>query len=226
MSTTLSINGINSDYPAELNTLEELLMHIMETEIHQDRLITEVRVDGKTYNEDYAHQARYVDLSEIKHIELISISSQSFADHFLKNAPIVIDHVRQGFQTSAEFLRNPFKESEGYELFARSLEALIDTRSHIINARKVVRKNEAPETGRFWERFETEINRVTSAQEEMNTWVIADLLEDEMVPLLTEWRGIVERESAAPRGLRSSLVIQGPFGAQAQQPVYQQAAAS
>lgn len=226
MKAVLSINGINLLYPDEINTLEELLIHAMETEMPNDRLVTEVRVDGELYSEDYAHQARYIELSDIRQVELVSISSVTVADHFLKKAPIVIDHVRQGFQTSAEFLRNPFKETEGYELFARSLEALVDTRAHIINARKVVRKTESDEGNRFWKRFETQMDRMTSAQEEMNTWLIADLLEDEMVPLLAEWRGLVETESAKPRGLRSSLVIKGPFGQPPQESAYQQRAAA
>ena len=65
METLLEVNGNARPYREGMSDLEGLLLFVMENEKPDHEVITDVRVDGASFSEDYDHQARGVDLKEV-----------------------------------------------------------------------------------------------------------------------------------------------------------------
>ncbi len=143
----------------------------------------EVRVDGKCYSEEYAHQAEEVGLDSVQVVKVTTCTAAEFAEGFLSRMPDFIAQVREGFQVSAELLRDPEKEEDGNDILARSLEALKDVKAHHDNACKLLEQEAVglPDP-KFWEGLSRIAEDFISAQEEMDAVLMADLLEQQVIP--------------------------------------------
>lgn len=188
MKTVLEINGIEKSYPEGISDLENLLLFIIEKEKSEEELIVEVKVNGENYSEDYEHQAREVDLNAVQKIEVTTQTQEAFAQDFLKLAPGYVAQLEKGFGASVGLLRDPLKEEEGYDMLAKSLDALLAFKTHMDNVMVVLEKDDrAAEFKDLWERFGNAADRFVKAQEEEDIVLIADLIESEILSLLQEW---------------------------------------
>ena len=79
MKPVCSINGVEKTYPEGLINLEEVLLLMMEKEIPERDIVSEVKVNGKTYSEGYENQAREVDLKTLERVEISTQDSRDFA---------------------------------------------------------------------------------------------------------------------------------------------------
>jgi hypothetical protein len=185
----LEINNIEKSYPQDIPDLEKLLLFVMENEISQEEIIIDVKIDGETYSEEYAHQSINVNLHTLNKLEIVTQSKESFAFDFLQQIPGFIAQFKQGFSSAARLLKDYQNEENAYDLLARSLDALGAFKSHLENVFGILEKDYASAGfPGFWDRFVMLTNKILEAQEAMDHIIIAELLESQMLPLLDEWQ--------------------------------------
>jgi len=194
MEMKLEINGTGTYYPEEIQNLEKLILYIMEHQISSGELIVEVKVNGELYSEPIEHQARQLDLSKVRKVEITTQAMETFAQEFLKEAPAYLDHIGRGLRASVNLLRDPGKKEKGYDMLVRSIETLQGIKSHLENVDQVLRVHPGRASyGDFWERFCDVTDNIMASLEPMNSIALADHIEWRMLPLLEEWKGILNK---------------------------------
>ncbi len=195
MRPLCEINGVAKNYPEGLNTLEEMLLFMMDKEISSGDLISEVKVDGETYSEAYENQAREVDLKNLERIEITTQTQEDFARDTIREADLCLSALERGFGTSAGLLKNPEGREKGYEILAQSLDALHAFKSHMDEVAAFIRPDDGGngEKG-FWKPFEELSNRMIAFQEGQESLKIAALVEEALIPFLETWKKKIEQE--------------------------------
>ncbi len=189
MKPLCEINGTVKNYPEGLSNLEEILLLMMEKEVPDSELISEVKVNGKTYSEAYENEAREVDLRAVEKIEITTQGQEDFARDSIREASAYLDHLERGFGISARLLRNPEQKEKGCDMLARSVEALQAFKHHMDRVNDFL-KPEGEQPGRkiFWEQFSLLADRIIRSQEGEEKEEVADLIEEEMLPFLRTWK--------------------------------------
>ena len=189
MKPLCEINGVEREYPDGLVNLEEMLRCMMAKEMPEEELILEVKVDGETYSEAYENQAREVDLRAIEKVEIVTQPREDFARDSIREASAYLNHLVKGFGWLPGFSEAPRKRVQGYDMLARSLEALQAFKFHMDQVNDVLKPGgEEPEERIFWERFEQLADKIIASQEGEQILRIADLVEIELLPFLKAWR--------------------------------------
>ena len=97
--------------------------------------------------------------------------------------------MERGFGAAIRFLRDSEQGARGYDLLARSIEALQAFKSHMDEVNNLLRpEDENPGESLFWERFERLADRIIASQEGEQIRSVADLMEDELLPFLSAWK--------------------------------------
>jgi len=189
MKPLCEINGVVRHYPEGLVNLEEILLCMMEKELPENEMILEVKVDGKVYSEAYENQARELHLETVDKIEITTQAEEDFARDSIGEASATLDHLERGFGAAIRFLRDSEQGARGYDLLARSIEALQAFKSHMDEVNNLLRpEDENPGESLFWERFERLADRIIASQEGEQIRSVADLMEDELLPFLSAWK--------------------------------------
>jgi hypothetical protein len=189
MRPLCEINGVEKNHPEDLINLEEMLRCMMEKEELKGNLITEVKVNGKTYSEAYENQAKEVDLRTIEKVEITTQSREDFALDSIREASNYLDYLERGFGISARLLRSSDLREKGYDMLARSIEAFQAFKSYMDQVNDLL-KSESGESGEgvLWERFDQLADRIITSQEGEEIQEVADLLENELLPFLGTWK--------------------------------------
>jgi len=189
MNTKLEINGVERQFNPEAPNLEGVLVSIMkENALNNEDIISEVLVNGELFSEEYPHQAREINLEEVNKIEIKTTAKEQFAQDFLNDISIYIENLIHGFKTSANLLRDPEEEINGFDILARSLEMLYALKAHLTNAWLTLGKQHLEKaTNIFWDKFNPVADRIVKAQEIGSLKDVADLVEEQICPFLTEW---------------------------------------
>ena len=189
MKAKLTVNGIETSYPEGTADLESLLLFMMSPELLENRLIVQIRVDGDIYSEKYEHQARGVDLKTAQTVEVVTQTKEDFARGFLEEASDYMALIEKGIRISVQLLKDPEQRENGHDMLGRSLEALRTFKSHLGNVKDTLEMDHRGTGFRdFWERFESVTDKIMESQKGMDSSVIADLLEHELLPVLEKWR--------------------------------------
>ena len=195
MDALLEVNGIQKSYPKGIIDLEHLLLFVKENEVSAQDLVTEVKLDGEVYSEDFAHQAKELSLQEVEKVEIATNTQQAFARDFWEQAPQYLTQLQKGFLSGARLLRDPRQERNGYDMLTKAFETLLAFTAHLDNVSKILNKgDESERTKTFWERFKSLADQLIESQERQDAIAIADLLEGRMIAFLDEWRKML-RES-------------------------------
>ena len=188
MKAVLEVDGQKEVYPDDVYFLEDLLVHLMESEPLQGRFVIEVKVDGTTFSEAYEHESREIELSKISSIEIRTQGGEEFAESSLEKSPVFVSHLISGFKTSINLLRDPFQEEEGYDMLSRSIQALQSLKSFVDTAKAALDQSPEKKDNVLWQEFSETADRLLEAQEEMDVVQLTDLLEQEMIPFLEKWK--------------------------------------
>ena len=186
MKASMYLNGQQQSYPEDIGDLEGLIVHVMENKGVVEGIIVNVKVDGVGFSEAYDHQARDMGLETIRTVHVSTVSAEWFSSQFLSQASVYIDHLKKGFKRSIRLLRENDKNGNGFAILASSLDTLSALKNHLRNVRDVV-ENADQETG-IWDRFESIAELVGQAQKDSNPFLVADLLEEQVLPFLEEWK--------------------------------------
>jgi len=191
METKFLLNGIKKQIPEGAISLEDLLREVMEEQCRLDRIVTEVKIDGKVFSEVYEHQAADIPLERIGCVELETQDQDEFARDFVGKTHHFIDQLKDGFSLAAKLLDSPSTIQEGYSTMAMSFEAMQNLKGHIEAVSGVLES--AAWNGRetaMWNDFERLADRIISSQQTSDPSFTASLLKDQMPVMLDEWKEI------------------------------------
>ena len=115
METALEVNGAAKHYPKGIIDLEKLLLFLKAHEIPQEDIVVEVKIDGEIYSEKFRHQAREFYLDNAEKVEITTQTKETFAKHFLEQAPGYLLQLNHGFRSAARLLKDPQQAGNGHE---------------------------------------------------------------------------------------------------------------
>ena len=180
MAVTFIVNGEKQDYPEEIKTLEQLIETVKGKD---NRVVVEVKVDDKTFSELYPHQSRDMLLKDLKTVEIFSQDPVEFTNDFLKQAPAIVLNIKQGFETAIKLMSDKEKSKQGYDIFVKSVEALIALRGHLHNSKDFL-GDHTSNMDNLWSDFEGVVSRLVDAQKANDTDAVVSGLKEGMVPFL------------------------------------------
>jgi hypothetical protein len=170
--------------------LEEILVKLMEDETMDNRIVTDVLVNDEAFSELYPHQAEDIDASEIRKVEIRSVSVARMAADVTGELYKVITLMTVGAKRVAQEMRQA-EISSGMEV----LQDVIDVTRNFLVTFDILRREFSihreqellPLTTRLSELLE-EINQVLSQED----WVLlADLAEYEFLPVCEAWNAVL-----------------------------------
>ncbi|MDL2317199.1 hypothetical protein LJC59_09060 [Desulfovibrio sp. OttesenSCG-928-A18] len=176
---------------ANYANLEEVLVKIMEEDSMEQRIVTDVLVDGESFSELYPHQAEDIEAADIGSVEVRTVSVEQMAADVAEELPKVIDIMASGSRRSAALLR-AFELQEGLEV----LQDIISVSRDLLNTIHVLRSNYSPATSTeldaLGDTLGDLLGEVGDAMENEDWILVADLIEYEYLPACEGWRTIID----------------------------------
>ncbi len=121
---TLTVDGHNISVNEVVGSnLEEILAFLMEHPTTDNRVITDVLVNGESYSEEVPHAALEVERESIQELAVITHTAEDLSLNFLKNAPHFLNSLRLALSKIVEEFRLG-DEVEANEHFLGFLETL------------------------------------------------------------------------------------------------------
>jgi len=186
MNAKLEVNGLSKDYPDNVTDLEKLLVFFLENEKDEKEIIIEVKVDNNIYSEKCENEAREVKLDDCKRIEILTQDISIFAKNFLIDSPNYIKRLKNGFIECINHLKMPQDEENGYNILSRCLETLHAVLLHMDNVLRVLGED-CIVSKDYIKDLHPVVDKILRAQEDMDTILVAELIETQMVVFLDKW---------------------------------------
>ncbi|CAK7042585.1 MAG: hypothetical protein DELT_02890 [Desulfovibrio sp.] len=171
--------------------LEELLVKVMEEEVIDGHIVTDVYVNQEAFSEIYPHHAEDIEADEIQSVELRTVSVDEMAGDVTQELFTVIKILQNGAKSVASSLRQA-DIADGLEL----LQDLLDVTRNFLGTIGVLHQrfphqDEAPmhDSTVNLDRLLTEMSEVMNDQD----WLLlADLLEYEFLPACNDWDKVLQ----------------------------------
>lgn len=186
------VDGRTCDKPvADFANLEEILKMVMDTEGMEDRVVTDVLVNGEPFSEIYPHQAEDMDSASITSVEVRSVPSAEMAVAIAAEMEKVARMMAGASREVARLFREA-SDAEALELF----QDLLDVTRDFLNMVDVLCKDHARDLP---EGYKAKTEKLSDMLSEMTDvlgnedWILlADMLEYDFQTLCEEWRGICQ----------------------------------
>lgn len=187
----ITIDGQQSQVKlTEFTNLEEILVHIRNSDVLNTRIITEVLINGELFSEIYPHQAEDIANSTINTLDIVSVSTEQMTIDIIAEMYKVVDLIRNGSMEISRLYREAEDET--------ALELLQDLLDVIRDFRKMQDSLEISLSGTNMS-FEVNDAQLNELLIEMNEvlrnedWILlADLFEYEFVPFCDKWKAEVD----------------------------------
>lgn len=186
------IDGRDTDLEVgNFANLEEIIVSMVEKEDLQNRIVTDVIVNGEAFSELYPHQAEDIAASEVHDVEMRSISLDEMARATLEELPKVIHIICIGGAKVASLLRGG-DVTAGLEVF----QDLVDVTRNCLTMMSALRDNcttidRAPLDGKIKE-LSGLVDEMIGVIEDNDWLLLADLSEFELVPMCKTWDDILK----------------------------------
>ena len=181
---------------SQVNNLEEVLLNLMTDKIKPNKTITAVKLNGDLYSEKVPHDAAKIMTSEIKKLEVETMSTEEVAWHFLIKSGEHLDQIVENTQWVSELFRiaDAKEANEQYAGFVESLRHFLKMVNEVksilnYNFLKISFQDGSIETK--VEKLSALMDQMIRVQEEEDWVMLADFIEYELVPLLGEWKSIL-----------------------------------
>lgn len=186
------VDGRTCDKPvADFANLEEILKMVMDTEGMEDRVVTDVLVNGEPFSEIYPHQAEDMDSASITSVEVRSVPSAEMAVAIAAEMEKVARMMAGASREVARLFREA-SDAEALELF----QDLLDVTRDFLNMVDVLCKDHVRDLP---EGYKAKTEKLSDMLSEMTDvlgnedWILlADMLEYDFQALCEEWRGICQ----------------------------------
>lgn len=200
MQITLNDQNLPVDL-SHLRNLEEALVELNEKFIPPGQQLFHVEVNGEFFTERYPRESRYVHLGEVSRLDLKTVSDEDLARSILVDASIQVETMVQALEKSAALFRLA-AEDEANHYFAQVLEALrwlLQTGEGACEVLEVdlggVKNPQIGDVSDFLKRFQDLLEEMLQVYEEEDYILLADLMEYELLPMVTQWQNILSQLS-------------------------------
>lgn len=185
------IDGSTSELQiTTFNNLEELLVRAAADKRLDQRVITEVLVNGETFSELYPHQSEDIAVEDLQSVEIRSMPLGEMAVSMSGELHKASDLLISGSRTVARLFRQA-DDDEALEM----LQDVLDVSRDFMSMLSVLRSEFALEND---EDFNQNVEKLSSLLGEMTEvlesedWILlADLLEYEFVPVCESWKSVI-----------------------------------
>lgn len=169
--------------------LEEILTNIIEDESLNNRVVTDVLVNGENFSEIYPHQAEDMPSEDIKKVEIRSTPAMNMA----LEVSIEMDKVARLMESGAINVGRLFREgkdSDALELLQDLLDVTRDFMGLLAHLRDRYLGGADENFANRLEEFSGLISEMSDVLANEDWVLLADLLEYEYVPFCEEWRSM------------------------------------
>ncbi|RJR45779.1 MAG: hypothetical protein C4567_03115 [Deltaproteobacteria bacterium] len=196
MQVTINDQNLAVDF-SHLRNLEEALVELNDKFIPEGQQLFQVEVNGQFFTERYPRESRYVTLGEVSTLDLKTVSDEELARSILADAAGQVETLAQALEKSAALFRLA-AEDEANHYFAQVLEALrwlLQTGEGACQVLEVdLQEVTSPQVGDvsdFLKRFQDLLEEMLQVYEEEDYILLADLMEYELLPMVTQWQKIL-----------------------------------
>ncbi|HCF04980.1 MAG: hypothetical protein JG774_833 [Desulfomicrobiaceae bacterium] len=170
--------------------LEQVLERVMEDGRMQDRIVTDVLVNGEAFSEIYPHQAEDVDISFVDKVEVVSVSVAEMGMSIARELYKVISLMQKAAKRTAELFRLA-DDGAALEMYSDLTEVCRD----FLNMVGVLRAEFSLQNLSAFEQSVADLSALFSEMieiQENEDWILlADLLEYEFLPLVEKTKTVV-----------------------------------
>lgn len=175
----------------DFENLEQVLESLMENDALQNRVVTDVFLNGQPFSEIYPHQAEDIESEEIEKVEIRSVPVAEMAVDITQELHKVIQLMSKGGREVAELFRQA-DDAEALETYQDLLDVVRSFLAMVGTLREEFGLSSQPDflaASKQLSVLFTEMTEVLSNED----WVLlADLLEYEFLPAVSKWEGVVE----------------------------------
>lgn len=170
--------------------LEEVLVEVMQAEDMENRIVTDVILNDEAFSELYPHQAEDIDVSEIKSLEVKSVSIAHMAAEVTTELYKVIGLMAAGGKRVAQMLRSA-EIASGLEV----LQDVTEVTRHFLGMVALLRNefsiNRDSELEPMAEQLSSLIDEMSEVMEQEDWVLMADLAEFEFLPACESWNSVL-----------------------------------
>jgi len=170
--------------------LEEVLTRVMEDGAMQDRIVTDVFVNGEPFSEIYPHQAEDIDIAFVDNVEVVSVSVSQMAHSITRELYKVVTLMQKGAKRTAELFRYA-EDAMALEMYSDLVEVCRDFLNMIGVLRAEFSLGNLPDLDGLIEKLSSLFSEMIEIQENEDWILLADLLEYEFLPLVEKTKGVV-----------------------------------
>ena len=187
------IDGRQSEIELKnFENLEQVIERIMEDGHLENRVVTDVFVDGEPFSEIYPHQAEDIETGDIEKLELRSVGVVQLADDIAGELGKVITLMGKGGKEVAILFRQA-DDAEALETYQDLLDVTRSFLGMVNLLREEFSFGQFPEflhAAQEMDTLFTEMSEVLAGED----WILlADLLEYEFLPVVEKWEAVVDR---------------------------------
>ncbi|MDD4730939.1 MAG: hypothetical protein PHX58_03280 [Desulfovibrio sp.] len=185
------IDGQQSDVALnDFENLEQILENLLENDALQDRVVTDVFLNGQPFSEIYPHQAEDIESQEIEKVEIRSVPVTEMAVDITQELHKVVALMGKGGREVAELFRQA-DDAEALETYQDLLDVVRSFLAMIGTLREEFALSNQPDfiaASKQLSVLFTEMMEVLANED----WVLlADLLEYEFLPAVAKWESVI-----------------------------------
>lgn len=197
MHISLNAQPLAVDF-SHLRNLEEVLEALNEQFIPPGQQLYQVRVNGEFFSERYPRESKYIHLKDIATLEVTTLSEAEMARLILTEAAGQAAVLCLALEQSARLFRVA-AEDEANHYYAQVLEALrwllltgeYACRVLQVDLREVLSLRNG-QGSHYLKTMQALLEEMQEIHENTDYVLLADLMEYELLPLVREWREILE----------------------------------
>lgn len=172
------------------SNLEEILVKVMEEEVVENHVITDVLVNKEAFTEVYPHHAEDVEVGEISSVEVRTVSMEEMAKDITQELFTVIKIMQNGSKGAAALMRRG-DSAEGLEV----LQDLLDVTRHFLNTISLLHQRFPVQDKAALEgvgnALSVLLTEMSDAMNEQDWLLLADLIEYEFQPSCDSWEQVL-----------------------------------
>ena len=166
--------------------LEEILVKVVEEEVVDNHIVTDVFVNDAAFSEIYPHHAEDIGSGEISRVEVRTVSVDEMAQDVTQELFTVIKIMQSGSKSVAAFLRQG-DTAEGLEV----LQDLLDVTRHFLGTINALHirfpSNDIVTIKQVSATLSALLTEMSDVMTDQDWLLLADLLEYEFHPACAEW---------------------------------------
>jgi hypothetical protein len=186
---------------SHFGNLEELLVKVMEGGTLDNRIVTDVRVNGENFTELYPHQAEDISSAELSRVEIDTVPVAEMAVSMAGELPKVVALMSEGGRRVADLFRQA-DDAGALELYQDLLDVTRDFLAMVGVLRDGFGLRDDTGFGRAAEEFSSLFSEMLEVLEREDWILLSDLMEYEFLPAVERWKGVADQlrqEIGTPR---------------------------